>query len=142
MALPYEARDWAGLLSSDLKGKTFGLVLDIGAGLPVQPAVKAAVEQAAEVFAAAGAEIEPVDPFITPEMYAGLERFFQTRSLSELAHLEEERRAKVLPFLREWCALAQKTSGVDLVRALGQIMLIREKAVAAVESFDFLLGPT
>ena len=142
MALPYEARDWAGLLSSDLKGKRFGLVLDIGAGLPVQPAVKAAVEQAAEAFAAAGAEIEPVDPFITPEMYAGLERFFQTRSLAELDQLDDKRRAKVLPFLREWCALAQKTSGVDLVRALGQIMLVREKAAAAVERFDFLLGPT
>src|SRR5215471_677808 len=47
MSLPYEARDWAALLRPDVKGKKFGLVLDIGAGIKVQPAVRAAVQKAA-----------------------------------------------------------------------------------------------
>jgi aspartyl-tRNA(Asn)/glutamyl-tRNA(Gln) amidotransferase subunit A len=142
MSLPYEPRDWAGLPSPDVKGKKLGLVLDIGAGLKVQPAVGAAVQKAAAAFEAAGAKVEPVVPFLTPEIYAGLERFFQIRSLAELQTLDPERRSKVLPFILEWCGLAEGLSGVDIIRALAQIMLIRERAVAAVQGYDFLLSPT
>jgi aspartyl-tRNA(Asn)/glutamyl-tRNA(Gln) amidotransferase subunit A len=142
MSLPYEPRDWAGLPSPDVKGKKLGLVLDIGAGLKAQPAVSAAVQKAAEAFEAAGATVEPVAPFLTPEIYAGLERFFQVRSLAELQTLDPERRSKVLPFIREWCGLAEGLSGVDIIRALAQIMFIRERAVAAVQGYDFLLSPT
>src|SRR5947209_830158 len=63
MSLPYEARDWAGELSAAVQGKKLGLVLDIGAGLPVQPAIRAAVQKAAEAFESAGAKVEPVKPF-------------------------------------------------------------------------------
>jgi aspartyl-tRNA(Asn)/glutamyl-tRNA(Gln) amidotransferase subunit A len=31
---------------------------------------------------------------------------------------------------------------VDALRALGQVMLMREKAVAAIQGFDFLISPT
>ena len=86
MSLPYEPRDWAGLLSPDVKGKKLGLVLDIGAGLKVQPAVSAAVRKAAEAFEAAGAKVEPVGPFITQEMHEGLDRFFQVRLLADVCH--------------------------------------------------------
>jgi hypothetical protein len=44
MALPYRMIDWPGKLGGDVKGKRFGLVLDIGAGLTPQPAVRAAIE--------------------------------------------------------------------------------------------------
>jgi Asp-tRNA(Asn)/Glu-tRNA(Gln) amidotransferase A subunit family amidase len=142
MALPYEARDWADLLATDVKGKRLGLLLEIGAGLEVQPAVKATIEKAAAAFASAGAEIEPAAAFLTPQMYRGLERFFQTRSLAELESLDHQRRAKVLPFIQQWCALAEGTSGTAVIRAVADIMLIREKAVAAVQHFDFLLSPT
>src|SRR5437764_2270519 len=67
MSLPYEARDWAGELSADVKGKQLGLVLDIGAGPPVQPAVRAAVQTAAAACDAAGAKGEPVEPFLPPD---------------------------------------------------------------------------
>jgi len=142
MSLAYEPRDWACLPSPDVKGKKLGLVLDIGAGLKAQPAVGAAVQKAAAAFEAAGAKVEPVAPFLTAEIYAGLERFFQVRSLAELQTLDPERRSKVLPFIREWCGLAEGLSGVDIIRALAQIMLIRERAVAAVQGYDFLLSPT
>src|SRR5262249_9124167 len=56
MSLPYEPRDWAGQLSEDVRGKKLGFVLDVGAGLAVQPAVRAAVQKAAEAFEAAGAK--------------------------------------------------------------------------------------
>ena len=142
MALPYEARDWADLLATDVKGKRLGLLLEIGAGLEVQPAVKGVIKKAAAAFESAGAEIEPAAAFLTPQMYRGLERFFQTRSLAELESLDHQRRAKVLPFIQQWCALAEGTSGTAVIRAVADIMLIREKAVAAVQHFDFLLSPT
>jgi len=142
MALPYEARDWARELSADVKGKKLGLVLDIGAGLPVQPAVRAAVQKAAAAFEAAGANVEPVKPFITAEIHAGLDRFFAARLLADIQLLPPERQAKVLPFISDWCRRAEDLSAVDAMRALGQVMLLREKAVAAIQGHDFLLSPT
>jgi aspartyl-tRNA(Asn)/glutamyl-tRNA(Gln) amidotransferase subunit A len=142
MCLPYEARDWAALLRPDVKGKKLGLVLDIGAGIKVQPAVRAAVQKAAEAFEAVGAKVEPVGPFITQEIHAGLDRFFAVRLLAEIELLSPERQAKVLPFIRAWCRQAEKLRAVDAIRALAQVMLLREKAVAAIQGYDFLLSPT
>jgi aspartyl-tRNA(Asn)/glutamyl-tRNA(Gln) amidotransferase subunit A len=142
MSLPYEARDWAGLLSADVKGKKLGLVLDIGAGLKVQPAVRAAVEKAAKAFESAGAKVEPVGPFLTQEIHDGVSRFFQARLLTEIQLLGAERQAKVLPFIRNWVRGAERLNAVDAMRALGQVMLLREKAVAAIQGYNFLLSPT
>src|SRR5947199_6079627 len=142
MALPYEARDWAGELSADVQGKKLGLVLDIGAGLPVQPAVRAAVQKAAAALEAAGAKVEPVKPFLTQEIHAGLDRFFAARLLADIELLPRERQAKVLPFIRTWSRRAEGLSAVDAIRALGHVMLLREKAVGAIQGYDFLLSPT
>jgi aspartyl-tRNA(Asn)/glutamyl-tRNA(Gln) amidotransferase subunit A len=48
----------------------------------------------------------------------------------------------VLPFIAAWCRRAEKLTAVDALRALGQVFLMREKAVAAMQKFDFLLSPT
>ena len=47
MALPYQEIDWPGLLQGGVNGKKLGLLLDIGIGLTLQPAVRAAIEAAA-----------------------------------------------------------------------------------------------
>src|SRR5215467_3106120 len=64
MALPYQEIDWPGAVQGevlgDLKGKKFGLVLDIGIGLGLQPAVRAAIVAAANAFERAGAVVELV----------------------------------------------------------------------------------
>jgi aspartyl-tRNA(Asn)/glutamyl-tRNA(Gln) amidotransferase subunit A len=142
MALPYQEIDWPGLLAADVKGKRLGLLLDIGVGLEPQPAVRAAVVAAAKAFEQAGAIVEPVAPFFTREMLDGLDRFFQARLLAELELLPADRRAKALPFIAEWCRRAEDSSAVDALRALGQVMAIREKTVAAIQGYDFLLSPT
>ena len=117
-------------------------MLDIGAGLKVQPAVSAAVQKAAAAFEAAGATVEPVAPFITQEIHEGLDRFFQVRLLADVQLLSHERQAKVLPFISAWCRRAERLTAIDVIRALGQVMLLREKAVAAIQGYDFLLSPT
>lgn len=142
MALPYEERDWTKALVGEVRGKRLGLLMEIGAGTTPQAAVRRAIEAAAKTFEDAGAVVEPVGPFVTDEMLDGLDLFFQSRLLAEMERLPSERQAKVLPFIVEWCRRAEGRSAVEALRALGQIMLMREKAVAAIQGYDFLISPT
>jgi aspartyl-tRNA(Asn)/glutamyl-tRNA(Gln) amidotransferase subunit A len=142
MALPYEERDWTKALVGEVRGKRLGLLMEIGAGTKPQPAVRRAIDAAAKTFADAGVVVEPVEPFVTDEMLEGLDLFFQSRLLAEMERLSSERQAKVLPFIVEWCRRAEGRSAVEALRALGQIMLMREKAVAAIQGYDFLISPT
>jgi Asp-tRNA(Asn)/Glu-tRNA(Gln) amidotransferase A subunit family amidase len=142
MALPYQQIDWPGLLDGDVKGKKLGLLLDIGVGIKPQPAVQQAVAAAAKAFEQAGAVVEPVSPFLTRAMLDGLDCFFKSRLLAEYQLLPPDRQAKVLPFVAAWCRSAEGSSAVDALRGLGQVMTIREKTVAAIQGYDFLISPT
>jgi Asp-tRNA(Asn)/Glu-tRNA(Gln) amidotransferase A subunit family amidase len=142
MALPYQEVDWPALLDGDVKGKKLGLLLDIGVGIAPQPAVQAAVQAAAKAFAQAGAIVEPVAPIFTRDMLDGVDCFFAARLLADYQLLPPERQAKVLPFIATWCRRAQSASAVDALRGLNQIMMLREKAVAATKGYDFLISPT
>jgi aspartyl-tRNA(Asn)/glutamyl-tRNA(Gln) amidotransferase subunit A len=141
MALPREKIAW-GSLDADLAGVKLGLVLDIGVGTKPQPAVRAAIEAAAKAFEGAGAIVEPVAPFMTPEMMVGLDRFFQARLWAEAEMLAPDQRAKILPFIVAWCRRAEKLTAADAARSFALVMQIREKAVAATASYDFLISPT
>jgi aspartyl-tRNA(Asn)/glutamyl-tRNA(Gln) amidotransferase subunit A len=142
MALPDRRIDWTGSLTGNVKGRKLGLMLEAGVGLEPQPAVRQAIERAGKAFARAGAVVEPVASFVTDEMLAGLDRFFQARLLAEYELLPPKRKAKVLPFIATWCRRAKRLTAVDALRALGQVFLMREKAVAAIQKFHFLLSPT
>jgi aspartyl-tRNA(Asn)/glutamyl-tRNA(Gln) amidotransferase subunit A len=146
MALPYQEIDWIGAVDGGavaaIRGKKLGLVLDMGAGLPLQPAVRTAVMAAATAFEQAGAIVEPVAPFHNNELAAALNGFFQARLLAEIQRLPPERIARVLPFIVAWSKRAEKLSAVDAANNLALIMLLRERAVAATMPYDFLIMPT
>jgi aspartyl-tRNA(Asn)/glutamyl-tRNA(Gln) amidotransferase subunit A len=142
MALPHQEIDWPASLDADVGGVRLGLVLDIGAGTKPQPAVRRAVEAAAAAFERAGAIVEPVAPFVTADMLAGLDRFFQARLWAEVEPLAPDRQAKMLPFILAWCRQAAGLSAADAARNFALVMLIREKAVAASAGYDFLISPT
>jgi Asp-tRNA(Asn)/Glu-tRNA(Gln) amidotransferase A subunit family amidase len=146
MALPYQETDWPGTAAGDaaaiIRGRKVGLLLDIGAGMAVQPAVRAAVVAAAKAFEQAGAIVEPVGPFLDGDIAAGIDGFFQARLLAEISRLPPERRSKALPFIVAWCERAAKLSAADAANNLALIMLMRERAVAATEPYDFLIAPT
>jgi aspartyl-tRNA(Asn)/glutamyl-tRNA(Gln) amidotransferase subunit A len=146
MALPYQEVDWPRVLEdaarSELEGKKLGLLLDIGVGLALQPAVRAAISAAARAFERAGAAVELVAPFLNAEIAAGIDGFFQARLLAEFQLLPPERQEKVLPFIVAWCRRAEKLSAADAARNLALVMLMREKAVAATEPYNFLIAPT
>jgi Asp-tRNA(Asn)/Glu-tRNA(Gln) amidotransferase A subunit family amidase len=142
MCLPYEERDYPKLLDGEAKGKRIGLLLDIGTGTPAQPAVRAAVERAAKLFAGAGAHVEPMKPFVSEAMVDGLDTVFRARAWADFERMTPERQQKVLPFIADWCRGAAGFSAAQAMRGLAQVFALREAAVAATEPYDFLLSPT
>ena len=141
MSLPYEKIEWTRL-ERDPKGVRIGLLLDIGVGAPVEPEVRAAVEAAARTFAAAGAIVELMRPFLTTAMLDGLDKFWRIRAWSEISALPTARRAKILPFIAQWAEVGAGLSGMEVFQGVSQVMAMRAAANAACQSFDYVLSPT
>lgn len=141
MSLPYQPISWTEL-ARPIKGLKIGLMLDAGWGLPVEPEVRAAVESAASAFAAAGAVVEPLAPFMTRAMIDGMDRFWRCRSWMDISALPQERQEKVLPFIREWARGGAGLTGEQVFTGFSQMGVMRDAAVAACQPFDFVLTPT
>ena len=120
MSLPYQALAWDQFdLGVDvLRGRRFGLLLDAGCGLPVEPEVKAAIERAAHIFERAGAIIEPMAPFMTPALLDGMDHAWRMRSYLDLSALPPEKQALVLPYIQQWADSAAGMSGPQVFAAV------------------------
>jgi aspartyl-tRNA(Asn)/glutamyl-tRNA(Gln) amidotransferase subunit A len=143
MSLPTEVIDWAGFdVSPDhLRGLHVGLLLDAGCGLAVDPEIQAAVEHAARLFEAAGAIVEPMQPFMSQAMLDGMDHFWRMRSLVDMKALRPDQRAKVLPYIREWAESAAGFSGEHVFRGFSQFHATRVAAVQACARFDYVISP-
>ena len=141
MSLPYQALAW-NQLDCDVRGLKIGLLMDAGWGSAVEPEVRAAVEAAARLFEAAGAIVEPMQPFMTRAMADGMDDFWRTRSWLDISALSEERRSKVLPYIVEWARGGAGLSGERVFRGYSQMGAMRDAAVRACGAFDFVLSPT
>ena len=140
-SLKYETLDWA-IEPAPLKGLRVGLMIEAGCGDAPTPEVRAAVERAARDFEAAGAHVEPLKPFLTQDMLDGLDHFWRTRALVDMNALAPDRRAAVLPFIREWAESAAGFSGEQVFRGFSQIPAMHKAAIAATAKFDCVLSPT
>ena len=141
MSLPVQDIDWSSRPANP-KGLKIGVLPDMKVGLHVRPEVRAACKAAAKALEAQGAEVSALESFLTPGMLDGTCRFFEARSYHDLMQLSAERRAKVLPFIAEWCTWrAAAFSGRDVMQAYGEVMAMREAAVRACAPFDFVLSP-
>ena len=141
MSLPYQPFDWLNL-DRDVKGLRFGLMMEAGCGLAVEPEVTAAVEAAARAFEAAGAVIEPMKPFFTREMLDGADHFWRMRARIDLLALPPARRAKVLPYIAGWATSSEGQTGEDVFRNFSQFMIMRAAANNACRAYDYVLSPT
>jgi Asp-tRNA(Asn)/Glu-tRNA(Gln) amidotransferase A subunit family amidase len=141
MSLPPQRIEWMRL-DRDVRGLRIGLLLDAGCGLPVDAEVKAAVQAAADRFAAAGAHVEPIQPFFTRAMLDGMDAFWRMRSWLDFSALPRESQAKVLPFIVEWLKGGAGLSGEQVFRGYSQMGAMRDAAVAAHRPFDVVLSPT
>jgi aspartyl-tRNA(Asn)/glutamyl-tRNA(Gln) amidotransferase subunit A len=140
-SLEYRTLDWA-VRPARLAGLRVGLMLEAGCGVPPTAEVRAAIEQAARDFEAAGARVEPVGPFLTQEMLDGVDHFWRARALIDINALAPEKRAAVLPFIRDWAHSANGFSGEHVFGAFSQILAMQKAAVAATQAFDVVLTPT
>ncbi|GAA1253466.1 amidase [Prauserella halophila] len=138
MSLPPSELDWScpPVEPSSLR---IGLQLDPGVGLPVEPAVRDAVSAAARRFEAAGASVEVVEPWLTRDMLDGLDRFWRTRILADLTHLDS---GSVLPYLVDWARAAEGLSAVDAYHGFAQMDAIAVATLRATEPYDIVLSPT
>jgi aspartyl-tRNA(Asn)/glutamyl-tRNA(Gln) amidotransferase subunit A len=140
MSLPPAAIDWmAGPLKPS--GLKIGLHLDAGSGLPVDPEVKEAVEKAAKLFAGAGANVEPLEGFLSPDMLYLQDLFWRVRSWADFSALSHAKQASVLPFIADWCRGGADVSGATVIRGLNNYMAIRAATTRATQPFDFVLSP-
>jgi aspartyl-tRNA(Asn)/glutamyl-tRNA(Gln) amidotransferase subunit A len=144
MSLPHQPIDYAAQLEGlAARGLRIGLITDMKAGLPVDPQVSAALASAARALEAAGAIVEPLASFLTPQMLDGVCGFFEARSNLDIAAMSAAQREAVLPFILEWSTWrADGFSGRDVMTAYMQIMAMREAAVRTVAQFDFVMSPT
>lgn len=144
MSLPYDPLDYAANVDGmSPKGLRIGVLTDMRAGLAPEPEIVAAVEAAARALEAQGAIVEPVASFLGSEMLDGVCSFFEARSFNDVGPMSADTRAKILPFIVEWCThRARHFSGSDVMTAYGRMMAMREAATRVSAGFDFLLMPT
>jgi aspartyl-tRNA(Asn)/glutamyl-tRNA(Gln) amidotransferase subunit A len=144
MSLPFHEQNYAEKIDAfEPKNLRIGFLPDMNAGLPVNAEVRAGAAAAAKALAGAGAVVEEMRSFLTPEMLDGMARFFEARSHNDFMQLTAARQEKVLPFIAEWCSWrAARFSGRDVMQAYALVMAMREAAVAACQRFDYVVSPT
>jgi Asp-tRNA(Asn)/Glu-tRNA(Gln) amidotransferase A subunit family amidase len=139
-SLPRQDIAWRDLEMS-LRGKRIGLWLDAGWGLPLDPAVRDVVLAAANMLESAGATVEPLPAFTTRTMADGMNDFWRLRAWLDIRALPEARRARVLPFIRQWAEGGAHLSGEQVFRGYSQMAALRDAVVAATLPFDAVLSP-
>jgi Asp-tRNA(Asn)/Glu-tRNA(Gln) amidotransferase A subunit family amidase len=140
MSLPHQEIAWTQL-ERDPRGLKLALWTDAGWGLPLDAEVRAAVEDAARRFEAAGATVVPIPAFTTRAMADGMDTFWRMRAWLDLVALPVERQRLVLPYIFEWAERGATASGEAVFRGYSQMAALRDAAVAALQGFDFMIGP-
>lgn len=137
---PYAGLEWSTEPLSPA-GMRVAVQLDAGSGLPVEPETLAFVERAAELFESAGARVEPLAPFIAPEILDGIVGFWRSRSYADYSALTPAEQAAVLPFIVEWCAAGADFTAAETVRNRGMMDEMARLTRAATEPYDLVLSP-
>ena len=143
MNLPPQDIDWPAVDvgPEHLRGLRIGLLLEAGCGLPVDPEILAAVNEAARLFERAGAVVEPMPPFMSQAMLDGMDHLWRMRSHVDLGALPAAQRAKVLPYIRQWAESAAGFDGEHVFRAFSQFHATRLATVEACARFDYVISP-
>ena len=143
MSLPYDETDYAaGLDRFDLHDLKIGYLPDMRVGLPVHGEVAAAAKAAVAALADAGAKVEELPSFLTPELMDGMSRFFEARAHNDFMALPAEKQAQVLPFIAAWCTWrARDFSGRDVMAAYGSYVALREATTRATLPYDYVISP-
>jgi aspartyl-tRNA(Asn)/glutamyl-tRNA(Gln) amidotransferase subunit A len=146
-----DSRDWYSLPADgvayhqqlgavSMKGKRVALSPTLGYAEP-SPAVRAAVEAAAGVFAELGAVVEPTDPFTESPLPV-----FQTLALAGfwalLRAMPADRVPLMDPGLVEACRLGEAVTQEHLVEAVAKRAALGAQLRQFFDRYDILLSPT
>jgi aspartyl-tRNA(Asn)/glutamyl-tRNA(Gln) amidotransferase subunit A len=140
MSLPAQEIAWRQL-ARDMKGVRIGLWTEPAGGWPVDAQVQAAVLAAARLFEQAGAIVEPLADWSTPEMRIGMAHFFTMRCRVDLAAMPQERAALAAPYIHAAAEFAGSLTPEDTFRAFSRMQALRAATVAATQPYDFVLSP-
>jgi aspartyl-tRNA(Asn)/glutamyl-tRNA(Gln) amidotransferase subunit A len=145
--------DWTSLPAQDLDWDTARLDVsrlrvavwsEPGYGVAPDPEVLEVVRGVADRFAAAGAEVVEIGPWLTQDVLDGIDLFWQARSWADLSRLDEEAQGRVLPYVADWARRAAGANGTDIVDAyhcFGQLQAATVAGWAAAGDPDLLLSP-
>jgi aspartyl-tRNA(Asn)/glutamyl-tRNA(Gln) amidotransferase subunit A len=146
-----DSRDWYSLpddgiayrdrvRNGAMKGKRVALSPTLGYAEPA-PAVRAAVEAAAKVFADQGATVEHADPFTESPL-----PIFQTLALGGfwalIRSMTPEKIAVMDPGLVATCRAGEAVTQEQLIEALGKRAVLGAAVRQFFDRFDILLSPT
>ena len=140
MSLPPNDINWKALEKSPRKLR-IGLMLDAGAGQPLEQEVRDVTVKAAKAFEVAGAVVTEVDGVMTREILDGLDNFWRARMWDDLSKLTPAERAKALPYILRWAETGANLSGVDVVRGFNATMAIRAAAAKLFCEIDYVISP-
>jgi len=141
-ALPWEARDYLHGIDAGVRGVRFGLLSDIGFGLPVDPEVQSRVEAAAAMLLSLGGSVHAMPPIFDADPEAHFDRMMQAWAWYDFHLLSLDEQQAVLPEVAEWCRSGAGLSAADLTRAQVGIIDLRRRVLAACAPYDYVLAPT
>lgn len=145
-----DARDWTSLppqevdwpaLDGEMRGLRVAVQLEAGCGEPCDAEILTAVRRAAAVFEAAGAVVEPVEPFMSQDLLDDLDLFWRVRSWNDFRALAPEAGLRVHPHIIRWCQGGADVPGTRVLHCYQQTMRIQAQTVAATAPYDLVLSP-
>lgn len=139
-SFPAEGIEWTDL-DLDISGLRVGVVIDLGDGAPVEPEVATVVRRAADVFAAAGAEVVEIGPYIAPGTIDLIDRFWRAGHWRKYKRMSPEQREKMLPFIAEWCRTGAEVTGEEALDAHDAQLTMARATLFATQNVDLVLSP-
>ena len=139
-ALPPETTDWTDL-ELDVRGTRVALQLDPGAGMAVDPEVRAAIAAAADLYSDAGAEVVELAPFIDEQVLVDVDLFWRVRFWRTYVAMSPAEKTRVLPFISSWVHGGADVSGSRVLQSFDAISELRRVTVEATLPYDVVLSP-
>jgi aspartyl-tRNA(Asn)/glutamyl-tRNA(Gln) amidotransferase subunit A len=124
-----------------ISGLRIAVHTDAGCGMPTDPVVAEIIGRAARLFERAGASVDRIDPFVTPELLHQLDLFLRMRSWLDVEALPAAKRELIHPYIREWVLGAVDLSGRAVMESYHAVQALRKMTVTATEIYDVVLSP-
>ncbi|MGO1522630.1 MAG: amidase [Nesterenkonia sp.] len=139
-SLAADDTDW-GDLSLSAADLRVGIVLDVGDGTAADPEVTSVVRRAAETFAAAGAQVTEIPPYLAPGTVSLVDKFWRASHWRNYQAKSPEQQAKMLPFIAQWCWAASTITAEEALEAHDAQITLGRSVLSATEGYDVVLSP-